>query len=235
MVIKGKRGYVNNYGATPGAGSGNGKTVSVIDLEKNKVIGNAIEVGLAPAAITITPCCKYIYTANYVDGNPNTGTLTKINTCNNKVIGEIGPGFSGPFAITISPNGKRAYVTNFGSNNFEPFGTTVGIVNLESNKIERTIQLGIQPSGLDITPDGKYICVSNYNTLYAYVQKDPVEYLNLTPGQGTVNIIDIKKNAVVDTIEVGQSPSYVAISPNGKYVYVTNYTSNTMNIIRLYL
>lgn len=238
LVIKGSTGYVNNYGATPGVGSGNGTTVRVVDLNTDTIVGPPITVGLAPAALAITHNGDYVYTVNYVDGNPNTGTLSKIDTKTNTIVATIGPfqdGFSGPFNIVISPNGRKAYVTNFGSNNFVPFGTTVSVVDLKTHTIRTQIPLGIQPSGIDLTPNGKYAVVSNYNTLYAYVTPPPVQYLNLTPGQGTVNIIDLETNCVVATIPVNQSPANVAITPDGKYACVTNYTSNTMNVIRLHL
>lgn len=223
LVIRGNIGYVNNYGATPGVGSGNGTTVRLVDLKENKIIGNPIIVGLAPAAITADS--KYVYTVNYVDGNTNTGTLSKIDIKTNQVIVTI-PGFSGPFAIVI--NGNKAYVTNFGSNNFVPFGTTISIVSLRTNTITSTITTGIQPSGIAV--DGKYAYVTNYNTLY----QDPVKFLDLTAGRGTVSVIDLKSNKVIGTIPVDQSPSYIVLTPNRKYACVTNYTSNSVNIIRLF-
>lgn len=225
-------GYVNNYGATPGVGSGNAKTVRRVDLKTHEIVGDAIEVDLAPAAIAATS--KYIYTINYTDGNPNTGTMSKIDV-KDLSVSTIGPfasnGLSGPFGIDI--RGKYAYVTNFGSNNFTPFGTTLSVVDLHKEEIKETYELGIQPSGVAVTNDGRYILVSNYNTLYAYITPPPVQYLNLTAGQGTVNIIDRQRKEVITTIETGQSPSYIVVSPDDKHAYVSNYTSNTVNVIKL--
>lgn len=141
--------YVNNYGASSGVGSGNGTTVSVVDLIHDKIVGPPITVGLAPASLAITPDRRYVYVANYVDGEPNTGTITKVRTRDNTVVATIGSfkeGFSGMFYIVIHPNGRKAYVTNFGSNNFEPFGTTVSVVDLFTQTIEANVKLGIQPS-----------------------------------------------------------------------------------------
>src|SRR3990167_275256 len=232
MVIVGKLGYVNNYGATPGVGSGNGNTVSIVDLPNRVVIGDPIVVGLAPAAITANK--KYVFTINYEDGNPNTGTISKIFLGNLKVT-TIGPfsenGLSGPFAINLSE--KYAYVTNFGSNNFTPFGTTLSKVDLRKGHIKETVELGIQPSGIALSSNGRFVLVSNYNTLYAYITPPPVQYLNLTPGQGTVNVVDLKYNKVVHTIAVGQAPSTVVVSPDGRHAYVTNYISNTVSVIKL--
>lgn len=224
----GNRAYVNNYGGPGGAGSGFGTTVRVVDLDNNVIIGPPIVVGQAPAALAITPDGAFVYVVNYVDGNPNNGTISVIQTSNNTVVATI-PNLSGPFAIAITPNGKFAYVTNFGSNNFYPFGTTVSVVDLNTNTIIDTINLAIQPSGIAITPDGRFVYATNYNTLYA-----SPGFNDLTAGQGTVNIIDIATNTVIPpTIAVGQSPDAVAISPNGEFAYVTNYTSNTVSVIAL--
>ena len=230
MVITpdGSRAYVNNYGGPDGVGSGNGTTVRVVNLNTNTIIGAPITVGLAPAALAISRDGRFVYVINYVDGNPGTGTMSIIQTSNNTVIGTV-TGFSGPFGIAITPNGKYAYITNFGSNNFAPIGSTVSVVKLSNNTIVDTIDVGIQPSGIAITPDGRFVYVTNYNTLYA-----GSDFTDLTSGQGTVNIIDTKTNLVVSpTIVVGQSPDAIAISPNGRNAYVSNYVSNTVSVIAL--
>ena len=102
-------------------------------------------------------------------------------------------------------------------------------VKLSNSSIIATIDLGIQPSGIAITPDSRFAYVTNFNTLYA-----GENFTDLTPGQGTVNIIDIQTNTVVPpTIVVDQSPANIAIAPNGRYAYVSNFASNTVNVIAL--
>ncbi len=216
MVIKDNIGYVNNYGATPGVGSGNGTTVSVVDLNTNLII-NTIIVGFAPAAVVSGK--KYIYTVNYVDGNPDTGTLSKICPKNNKVIATI-TGFFGPFSMAIKDG--KGYVTNFGSNNFAPFGTSVSVVDLKQNIIIDTITVGIQPTGIAI--HNNYAYVSNYNTLYA-----KANFQNLTFGQGIISVIDLSINKVVSNIPTSPSPNSLVINKNS--LYVVNYTQNCVNVI----
>ena len=232
MVITpaGNTAYVNNYGSPAGVGSGNGTTVSVVNLLNNTIIGQPITVGQAPAALAISPNGAFVYSINYVNGNPGTGTMSVINTATNTVTATI-TGFSGPFAIAITSTGRYAYVTNFGSNNFAPFGNTVSVVDLCANAIVDTIDLGIQPSGIVIPPYSCYAYVTNYNTLY---RVGAPTFSGLTAGQGTVNIINLKTNEVVaPTILVGQSPANIAVAPNGKYAYVSNFTSNTVSVIQL--
>lgn len=217
--------YVNNYGA--GGQSGLGTTVNVVNLHTNAIVGSAITVGQAPAALAITPDGAYVYVVSYVDGNLGTGTISIIRTSDNSVRPNAITGFSGPFAIAITPDGNYAYVTNFGSNNFSPVGTTVSVVNLSRNTIVATLTLGIQPSGVAITPDGSFAYVSSYSTVY-----NGPSFTNLTASQGIINVIDIKTNTVTTSImAVGFSPDQIAISPNGQFAYVSNYSTNTVSII----
>jgi len=238
MVITpdGKTAYVNNYGAISTMPSGEGNTVSVVDLETEKITKRIRlnEYGVfpaAPAAIAITPKGDFVYTANYVTGNPDTGTVTKISTKTNTVV-DIISGFFGPFSMTIDAKGEKAYLTNFGSNNFAPYGNTVGVLDLKNHKITNINTGGIQPAGFAITTDGQYGFVSNYNTLYS---NGAPAFTGLTAGQGTVNIIDLSTNELVaKTINVGNSPGSIIMSPDGKYAVVSNYISNTVSIISVY-
>lgn len=234
MVItpNGLTGYVNNYGATPGVGSGNGTTVRVVNLNTNTIVGGPITVGQAPAALAISPNGSYVYSINYMTGLTD-GTISVIQTSNNSSIINAMSGLSGPFGIALNPSGTIACVTNFGSNNFTPIGTTVSIISLSnplSPIITNTFPFGIQPSGVSITPDGKFAYISNYNTLY----QDIVHFTGLTAGEGTVNIINLDTLEVLPiTIVVGQSPNYIAISLDGSVALVSNFTSNTVSIIAL--
>jgi YVTN family beta-propeller protein len=212
--------YVTNYGAQGGLQSGNGKTVSVVDLNEREII-DTIEVDLAPSSLILSSDDKVLYVICYVDGNPGTGKLHVISTKTNKIIKTIS-GLFGPFGIALTKNGNLAYVTNFGSNNFEPYGTTVSVICLHENKIIKNISVGIQPCGIAITNEFAYI--SNYNVLYAGANSQ-----NLTPGEGTINIICLKHNKVISpTISVGQSPSTITLSSCGKKLYVSKYIQNTV-------
>jgi YVTN family beta-propeller protein len=150
-------------------------------------------------------------------------------------------GFSGPFSMAV--RGQTAYVTNFGSNNFAPFGRTLVEVDLRgSGRITNAITVGIQPSGVAISPNGRYAYVTNYNTLYSSVRLNTTgpanligqpSYGGLTAGRGTVSMIDLRTKRVVRTIGVDQSPSNIVISPDGRRAVVANYISNTVSVIAL--
>ena len=192
-------------------------------------MGPPITVGLAPAALAVSPDGTRLYVINYVDGDPGTGTLVIVDTESNFVLAQV-PGFSGPFGIAITPDGRYALVTNFGSNNFFPIGTTVSVVDLRAFTIIKTIDVGIQPAGVAIDPQGKFAYITNYNTLYA-----SPGFMDLTAGQGTVNVIDIQNGFKLlgPTIAVGQSPPNIIVNARGTQLLVTNYTSNTVSFVDL--
>ncbi|MGZ4956838.1 MAG: hypothetical protein ACXV8Q_17180 [Methylobacter sp.] len=48
---------------------------------------------------------------------------------------------------------------------------------------------------------------------------------------GSVSVIDMANNSLVDTVTVGHTPIGVAVSPDGKRVYVANISDNTVSVI----
>lgn len=69
------------------------------------------------------------------------------------------------------------------------------------------IQAGNSPQGFARTPDGRHLYVVNGES-------------------GTVSIIDLRNNAVVNTLKVGDSPRWIVSSPKGDRIYVSNVYSN---------
>ena len=50
-------------------------------------------------------------------------------------------------------------------------------------------------------------------------------------GEGTVMAIDTANDAVIATIRVGQRPWNMAITPDGRKLYVANGRSNSVSVI----
>jgi len=225
IVISGDVAYVTNYGAPGGVQSGNGTTVSVVDLI-NDVITMTITVGLAPVAVALSPCGGFLYVINYTTGEPDSGEFVVVDRQTNKVIKTL-KGLFGPFALVIADD--KAYVSNFGSNDFSPYGTTVSVIDLKCFGIIKTIEVGIQPSGLAISLCRKYLYVSNYNALYAHSG-----FKDLTYGEGTINIIRLEDYKVISpTIPIGQTPSLLVLSDDGKKLYATHYSLNIVNTVKI--
>jgi YVTN family beta-propeller protein len=107
------------------------------------------------------------------------------------------------------PAGYReyAYVSNGISN-------TVTVLDLVYLRQDRTLQVGINPSGLAVNPVRDEVYVVNTQS-------------------GTVSIIDAETNRVVSTIAVHRLPYFIAVDPTGHRAYVANSGSNTISILDL--
>ena len=76
------------------------------------------------------------------------------------------------------------------------------------------IVVGPKPSGIVIAPDGRYAYVANNGR--GVLAGQDVEVGN------TVSVIDTAKGVVSDTITVGNAPVGLAVTPDGKHIYVAN-------------
>ena len=85
----------------------------------------------------------------------------------------------------------------------------VKVVDTTNNTIFATISGLRGARDLAITPDGRYLYVSQ-----AY---------------GNISIIDTTANSVVDTISIS-SPRQIAVSPDGESLYVTQFSGNNVKI-----
>src|SRR6185436_1361484 len=79
-------------------------------------------------------------------------------------------------------------------------GSTVTVVDLDTNTPDGTIAVGAGPSDVAFTPDGAHAYVTNYDTT-------------------TVSVIDAATRTATP-VTVGANPISVAVSPDGSKVYV---------------
>jgi YVTN family beta-propeller protein len=91
---------------------------------------------------------------------------------------------------------------------------TVSVMDTATNTVVATIGVGIGPTGVAITPDGKHAYVAN-------------------PHSNNVSVIDTASNMVVATVTVGANPNGVAVTPDGKHAYVTNAGSSNNVSVKL--
>jgi YVTN family beta-propeller protein len=111
------------------------------------------------------------------------------------------------------PAGYRefAYVSNGGSN-------TVSVLDLVYVRQDRTLQVGIQPTGMAVNP-----------------KRNEVYVVNAGPatGTGSVTVIDTDANRVAATIAVHKLPYFIDVDAAGRRAYVANSGSNTVSVIDL--
>jgi YVTN family beta-propeller protein len=100
-----------------------------------------------------------------------------------------------------------AYVSDGAAN-------TVTVLDLVYLRLDRTLQVGRQPTGLGVNP-----------------VRDEVYAVNT--GSDSVSVIDSAANKVVATIGVHHTPYFIAVAPDGKHAYVPNSGSNTVSVLDL--
>lgn len=107
-----------------------------------------------------------------------------------------GTGLFMPIAVSLSPDDRYAFVTCTKSYD-------VRVFDMQSRSFITNIPVGLFPIQSDCTPDGRWCYVANRNS-------------------NSVSVIDINTLSVVKTIpNVGIEPHGVAVSADGRFVYVS--------------
>ena len=195
-----------------------------------KGAGNAL-----PAGMALSPDGKRLYVALNLNN-----ALGEIDLEAGKLIRQIPVG-NAPYDVVCV--GGRAYVSNWGGGLPKEGDVTgpagkgtrvkvdpkrhiasegsVSIVDLGEGKVVKELVVGLHASGMAAGSDGT-VYVANANS-------------------DTVSVIDASGGEVVETVSVrpaekllfGSAPNALAVSPDGKYLYVSNGTNNAIAVVRL--
>jgi len=189
---------------------------------------NALPTGLAMSADGAT-----LYAALNLNN-----TLAEIDPDQPLVKREFAVG-SAPFDVVLV--GSKAYVSNWAGRHpgqdhrSGPSGVatrirvderhvasdgSVSVVNLEAGKEIQQIVVGLHPSGLAASPDGRFVAVANASS-------------------DTVSVIDTQSDEAVETISTrpfekllfGSAPNALAFSGDGRKLFVANGTNNAVAAI----
>ena len=127
-----------------------------------------------------------------------------------------------PWGMAVSPGGGYLYVTNKcsanGTGGLSVYSLSNGVPTALSGSPYTTGALGL-PVNAVVSPDGKYLYVTNFGTTNG---ADGLSAYSLSNGVPTA----LSGGATVSTGSSGQ-PDGLAVGPNGKYLYVTNNGSST--------
>jgi YVTN family beta-propeller protein len=116
-----------------------------------------------------------------------------------------------PRGVAIEPNGDYAYVANFG-------GDSVSVINIGTHTVTETVPVGDGPWGVAAIHDRSEERTKVYVTNYL---------------DGTVTVI-VHDGAEINTqtiTGVGTGPIGIAGTPDGRYVYVANYTNGLVGTV----
>jgi YVTN family beta-propeller protein len=116
-----------------------------------------------------------------------------------KVIGSIHVGHA-PRGIALSPGARRLYVTNSWSD-------TASVIDTASREVVQTLATGFEPTGVVVDKSGATLYVANR------ISSD-------------VSVIDLASGHEIKRLLAGRGASYLALSPDGKWIYCTHIYPN---------
>ena len=123
-----------------------------------------------------------------------------VDVTSGKVVGSIPVGRM-PRGLASSPDGHWLYVTNAWSDN-------VSVIDAADLKVVQTLPAGFEPTGVVSDLSGTALYVANRLS-------------------GDVSVIDLKSGQEIKRLLAGRGASYLAISPDGKWIYCTHIFPNS--------
>ncbi|HVR24090.1 MAG TPA: FG-GAP-like repeat-containing protein [Candidatus Polarisedimenticolia bacterium] len=191
--------------------------LGVVVLLSGGVSAAAQTVGCVPNTANY-PC---VYVSNLSDG-----TVSAINAVTNNVIATI-PVDTFPEGLAVTPNNAFVYVANDDN-------TDVSVIETATNTVIATVPLQGFPQQISITPNGAFAYVTEFERDFerrAFGRtraSRAARRSKAVPQTGPfVEVIDTATNQVVSSIANLNSPSAIAISPNGASAYVADTCSSS--------
>jgi DNA-binding beta-propeller fold protein YncE len=135
-------------------------------------------------------------------------------------------GGGGAIEVSVTPDDGFAFVTLEGAAEIATFDLRLALAHrFHASGFIGAIPVGEAPVGMAISPDGRW--------LYA-TSEVAGRAAGPTRGQGTLSVVDLRRaetrpsGAVIATARARCSPVRVAVSPDGRTVWVTARESNTL-------
>jgi YVTN family beta-propeller protein len=176
-------------------------TISFINPETGEELAR-VETGPGPHEVAVTPDGSTAFVANY-----STNSLTVIDVANRSAQGMIDLGeHQNPHGIVVSKDGKSVWVTTEGSQDLVE-------VDVESRQVKRAIHTG-----------------QRVTHMVALAESHDKAY-TANIGSGNVTAIDTKKGEVIEQIRTGDGAEGIAVTPDEKFLLVTNRAAGTFTVI----
>jgi YVTN family beta-propeller protein len=178
------------------------------------------------------PNNQLLYVANY-----NTNQIVIIDTKTDSVVGTISGLPAHPITVKVDPITNTVLVASLA-------GNKVSFISADTNKIEKTIETGTAPWGMDLDSREHYAYVTNrgssFITVLDLIDRDVAAKISIAAPaqaitvddrehtiytsymeQGKVLKIDGKTNSILTTIDMGLIPQDLAVDPNTHKLYAS--------------
>lgn len=179
----------------------------------------------SPADVVFSSTGDTAFISDFNSGfGTGSGRITMVDTRSMQVIGTITlinpiapfpPTL--PHGLLLSPDKSRLFVTNSGTGNVSMIrlaDMSQMIITLDTSGSSSTTPAS--PYLCDITPDGRYLFVTDYSG-----------------NAQNVYVIDFLRDSTKawKAIPIGGRSVHVAVTPDGRYAYVCNFTNHSVVVI----
>ena len=229
----GKDGNASGLTPSPSPTAWTGPPSSSLKLDLRKSI---VSADIAPKSV-VSSNTGYVFAQNMMYKHTITvydaKTLKLVKTIQDKIsaadfrIKGHGETIQGaPVECAFTPDGRFAYVSNYsmygegfveGHDSCSPGGQSdsyVYRVSLADLEIDKVIKVGEVPKYLAVTPDQKYLLVTNWCSY-------------------SLSVVDIHTSKVVKTVTLGPYPRGIAVSPDSKTAYIAVMGTTNIAVVDL--
>ncbi len=172
-------------------------TMSVIDLNQMKTI-KTVPTGQRPRGITVTPDGKYVLVACGDDDE-----IQIFDSKTFQVVRKLPT--PDPELFALRPTGNPLYVSNEND-------ALVTVWNIDTGEKLATIPTGVEPEGMDVSPDGQLIVNTSETTNMAH-------------------FIDYKSEKMIGAVLVGSRPRNARFKHDESEVWVSSELGGTVSVI----
>jgi len=207
------------------------KSISVLRLAQGAVsVADTFEAGDSIGAIAISP-----------DGHLAIGTKTNAHKVTLIHIGadlklsdahDLWAGLY-PWNVAISPDGATALVSNIGNGGQSDGGMkTVSVIDLAAAvpHVSQHASVGDGPEGMVFSPRGDLAALTILQGSY---DAPPSAWYRHEVGKATLLSVHERSVRVVNSVDVGAFPEGIAFAADGVHVFVGNYRSNSISILKV--
>lgn len=188
-----------------------------------------------------------------VVANKSEATVSLVNTDSGEILATLPTG-NAPHEVAVSPNGMLALVGNYGTRE-EP-GSSLTVIDVAAAEVVKTIELEghTRPHGIvwlndeialvtaedsgallrvDIT-EGKIEqeidTGAEISHMVAVARGHGLAFV-ANIGSGSVTVIDLALGVRLANIPTGEGAEGIAVTPDGRQVWVTNRAENTISVL----
>ncbi|HEY1683860.1 MAG TPA: SMP-30/gluconolactonase/LRE family protein [Tepidisphaeraceae bacterium] len=135
---------------------------------------------------------------------------------------------AGPYACVIGKDGRYLFVSNWGDR-------SVSALDIKTGEQAARVAVGIRPNEMALAPDGRlFVCCAGDNTVYSLSTTKPHEIDNNAHSANAppppADALEILASSLYPNSPEGSTPDAVAVSPDGKSLFVANADNNDVMI-----